>query len=94
MQIDTCMPMFIAVLSESEVAQSCPTLCNPMDCSPQAPLSMGFSRQEYWSGLPFPSPAIDALVTINYYSIIQSSFTTLKTVSHLLIPPVPALGNL
>ena len=36
------------------VAQSCPTLCNSMDCSP--PLSMGFSRQEYWSGLPFPSP--------------------------------------
>ena len=29
---------------------------DPMDCSPQAPLSMGFSRQEYWSGLPFPSP--------------------------------------
>ena len=28
----------------------------PMDCSPQATLSMGFSRQEYWSGLPFPSP--------------------------------------
>ena len=26
-----------------------------MDCYPQAPLSMGFSRQEYWSGLPFPS---------------------------------------
>ncbi|XP_061281207.1 centlein isoform X5 [Bos javanicus] len=41
----------------SEVAQSCPTLCNPMDSSlHQAPLSMGFSRQEYWSGLPFPSP--------------------------------------
>ena len=29
------------------------TLCNPMD---QAPLSMRFSRQEYWSGLPFPLP--------------------------------------
>ena len=27
-----------------------------VDCSPQAPLSMGFSRQEDWSGLPFPSP--------------------------------------
>ena len=27
-----------------------------MDCSRQAPLSMQFSRQEYWSGLPFPSP--------------------------------------
>ena len=35
---------------------SCPTLCNPRDCSPQASLSMGFSRQSYWSGLPFPSP--------------------------------------
>ena len=44
------------VKSESEVAQSCPTLCNPVDCSPQAPPSMGFFRQEYWSGLPFPSP--------------------------------------
>ena len=40
--------------SQSEVAQSCRTLCDPMDY--QAPLSMGFSRQEYWSGLPFPSP--------------------------------------
>ena len=42
--------------SESEVAQSCPTLCDPMDCRYQAPPSMGFSRQECWSGLPFPSP--------------------------------------
>ena len=41
---------------ESEVAQSRPTICNPMDCSQQAPPSMEFSRQEYWSGLPFPSP--------------------------------------
>ena len=41
---------------KSEVAQSCPTLCDPMDSSlHQAPLSMGFSRQDYWSGLPFPS---------------------------------------
>ena len=39
------------------VAQSCLTLCNPMDCiAHQAPLFTGFSRQEYWSGLPFPSP--------------------------------------
>ena len=37
------------------VAQSCPTLHDPMDCiANQAPLSMGFSRQEYWSGLPCP----------------------------------------
>ena len=39
-------------------AQSCPILRDPMDCSPQASLSMGFSRQEYWSGLPFPSPEV------------------------------------
>ena len=38
------------------VAQLCPTLCDPVDCSPQAPLSMGFSRKEYWSGLPRPPP--------------------------------------
>ena len=44
-------------MKESEVAQSCPTLCEPMDSSlHQAPPSMGFSRQEYWSVLPFPSP--------------------------------------
>ena len=36
--------------------QSCPTLCDPIDGSHQAPLSLGFSRQEHWSGLPFPPP--------------------------------------
>ena len=36
--------------------QSCPTLCNPTDSSPPGPPSLGFSRQEHWSGLPFPSP--------------------------------------
>ena len=43
----------------SSVAQSCQTLCDPMDCSSPGtvtPLSMEFSRQEYWSGLPCPSP--------------------------------------
>ena len=34
----------------------CPTLCEPMTVAPQAPQSMGFPRQEYWGGLPFPSP--------------------------------------
>ena len=91
----------VKVESESEVTQSCPTLSDPMDCSPpgssvhgvfqtrvlewvaiafskslcevkslsrvrlfatpwtvayQAPPSMEFSRQEYWSGVPLPSP--------------------------------------
>ena len=47
-----CVCACVCVLA----AQSCPTLCNPMDCSPQVPLSMEFSWQEYWSRLPFPSP--------------------------------------
>ena len=34
--------------------QSCPTLCNPAIVALHAPLSMGFSRQAYWSGLPRP----------------------------------------
>jgi len=39
------------------VPQSCPALCDPMDyIAHQTPLSMEFSRQEYWNGLPFPSP--------------------------------------
>ena len=38
---------------KSEVAQSCPTLCDHMTVAYQAPLSMGFPRQESWSGLPF-----------------------------------------
>ena len=40
----------------SLVAKSCPTLATALTVAPQAPLSMGFSRQEYWSELPFPSP--------------------------------------
>ena len=40
----------------AKLLQLCPTLCDPVDCSPQAPLRMGFSREEYCSGLPFPPP--------------------------------------
>ena len=42
--------------SQSEVAQSCPTLATPWTAAHQAPLSMGFSRQECWSRVPLPSP--------------------------------------
>ena len=44
--------------SQSEAAQSCPTLSDPTDCTYQAPPSMGFSRQEYRSGVPLPSAAL------------------------------------
>ena len=46
----------LAGYSLSEVVQSCLTLCDPVDCSPPGSSVHGFSRQEYWSGLPFPSP--------------------------------------
>ena len=41
------------------VTQACPTLSTPWTVAHQTPLSMGFSRQEYWSGLPFPPPFVD-----------------------------------
>ena len=41
---------------ESEVAQSCPTLCDSMDYSLPGSSIHQILRQEYWSGLPFPSP--------------------------------------
>ena len=47
------------VKSESEVGQSCPTLCDPVDCSHQAPLSMGFSRQVLeWGAIAFSDTPI------------------------------------
>ena len=42
-------------MCECSVLESCPTLCNYWTIARQAPLSMGLFRQEYWSGLPFPS---------------------------------------
>ena len=44
------------VAAAAKSLQSCLTLCDPIDGSPQSPTSLGFSRQEHWSGLLFPSP--------------------------------------
>ena len=44
------------VKSQSEVTQLCPTLATPWTAAHQAPPSMRFSKQEYWSGVPLPSP--------------------------------------
>ena len=51
-----CLLQCMKVKSESEVAQSCPSLATPWTAAHQAPPSMGFSRQKYWSGVPLPSP--------------------------------------
>ena len=50
--------MLYSVCMHAKLPQLCLTLCYPMDLALQAPLSMGFSSQEYWTGLPFP-PAGD-----------------------------------
>ena len=62
--------------------QSCPTLCDSMDyIARQAPLSMGFSRQEFWSGLPcpppgdLPNPGIEPM-SLTSPALAGGSFTT------------------
>ena len=51
-----CGPVCTAAAAAAAAAkslQSCPTLCDPTDGSHQTPPSLGFSRQEHWSGLHF-----------------------------------------
>ena len=63
------------------VAKSCPTLVTPWTVARQAPLSMGFSRQEYWNGLLFPhpgdlsDPGIEAMSLISP-ALADTFFTT------------------
>ena len=68
------------VKSESEVARSFPTLSDPMDCSLPGSSVHGFSRQEYWSGVPLPSPGT------NY-----SKYLTVVVLVAQLCPPLPII---
>ena len=61
---------YMKVKSEREVTQSCPTLATPWTAAHQAPPSTGFSRQEYWSGVPLPSP----LTMLTVYLFFQKIF--------------------
>ena len=56
------------VKSEREVAQSCPTLRDPMDCSLPGSSIHGIFRHEYWNGVPLPS-LISNIVKIIKYSV-------------------------
>ena len=55
---------------KKEVAQSCLTLCDPMDCSLRGSLSMRFFRQEYWSGLPLGSYNFCPLLCPSLHEIV------------------------
>ena len=46
-------------------ARPCLTLCCPVNCS--SPLPIGFSRQEYWTGLPFPPPGMSRWVKSSFH---------------------------
>ena len=59
--------------SESEVTQPCPTLSDPWTAAHQGPPSMGFSREEYWSGLPFPSPMHESEKLEGSHSVVSDS---------------------
>ena len=63
------------------VMQLCLTLCDPMDCNHQAPLSIGFSRQKYWRGLPFPLPRDlpDPGIELTSPALAGGFFTTVLT---------------
>ena len=52
------LQIFASILpaAAAKSLQLCPTLCDPTDSSPLGSPVLGFSRQEHWSGLPFPSP--------------------------------------
>ena len=55
----------VSVLScAKHVAQSCQTLYDPMNCIPPGSCPWGFSRQEYWSGLPCPPPGGKSLLSV------------------------------
>ena len=81
---------FAAVRWGAKSLQSCPTLCNPVDYSRQAPVSMGFSRQEYWSGLPCPLPREPPHPEIQPMSLVSlalaSRFFTTSATWETLLP--------
>ena len=69
-------------------SQSCPTLSDPMDCSPPGPPSMEFSRQEYWSGVPLPSLLTAARHIIFTWSCMSHSQIYTYPLP-LSLPPIP-----
>ena len=65
------------------VTQSCLTLCDPMDCAYEAPLSMEFSRQEYWSRMPFLISLLFLLNFLIHVFFFLFNFTILYWFCHI-----------
>ena len=77
---------FATAAAAAKSLQSCPMLCDPIDGSPPGSPSLGFSRQEHWSGLPFPSPMHESekwkwsrsVAICDYVSLILCGLRTLN----------------
>ena len=82
----------VRVKSESEVAQSCLTLSNPMDCSLPGS-SVGFSRQEYWSGVPLPSPLLTTTCTVFHSWLMVTTSCSQMLHQHLMYTHCDFLQN-
>ena len=80
--------------TETVVAQCVRLFATPWTVARQAPLSMGFSRQEFWSGLPFPSPG-DPYPRIEPESpALQADSLPSKLPGKPESPPVLRLNNI
>ena len=100
--------LYKAAAAAAKSCQSCLTLCDPIDGSPPGFPSPGFSRQEHWSGLPFPSPMHESESevaqscptlatpwTTAYQAPPSMGFSRQKYWSGVSLPsPVPCLGPL
>ena len=93
--------IFILYWTMCVCTQSCPTLVNPWTITCQVHLSMGFFWQEYWSGLPFPSPgdlpnpeiepvspaslALAGRFFFNHYATWESLYLTIVNLNVLVL---------
>ena len=90
---------YICVCILGLVAQLCLTLCDPMDyIAHQTPLTMEFSRQEYWSGLLYPPPRIFPTQGLNQISCMTGRFftdwATREAQEYWSGEPIPSSGGL
>ena len=76
----------IVTAAAAKSPQSCPTLCDPIDSSPPGSPSLGFSRQEHWSGLPFPTPMHESEKGKWSRSVVSNSSRTPWTAAHQAPP--------
>ena len=75
-----------AAAAAAKSLQSCPTLCDPIEVAHQAPPFLGFSRQEHWSGLPFPSPMHESEKGKGSCSVVSDSLRPHETAAYQAPP--------